>query len=85
MSTNEAGLIALVVDDELPALSDLGYLLERDERIARDPVVARDVEQNSSEAASPDLVDLNHAHQVDEPRYTAAEWQQLHQDDARRR
>lgn len=34
MSTNEAGLIALVVDDELPALSDLGYLLERDERIA---------------------------------------------------
>ena len=35
MSTNEAGLIALVVDDELPALSDLGYLLERDERQAR--------------------------------------------------
>ena len=34
MSTNEAGLIALVVDDELPALSDLEYLLERDERIA---------------------------------------------------
>lgn len=34
MSTTEAGLIALVVDDELPALSDLGYLLERDERIA---------------------------------------------------
>ena len=34
MSTNEAGLIALVVDDELPALSDLEYLLGRDERIA---------------------------------------------------
>ena len=34
MSTNEAGLIALVVDDEFPALSDLEYLLERDERIA---------------------------------------------------
>lgn len=34
MSTTEAGLIALVVDDELPALSDLEYLLERDERIA---------------------------------------------------
>ena len=34
MSTNDVGLTALVVDDELPALSDLGYLLERDERIA---------------------------------------------------
>lgn len=31
MST--AGLVALVVDDELPALSELGYLLERDPRI----------------------------------------------------
>ena len=27
------GLTALVVDDELPALSDLGYLLARDDRI----------------------------------------------------
>ena len=34
MSTNDVGLTALVVDDELPALSDLGYLLGRDERIA---------------------------------------------------
>ncbi|GAA4400215.1 LytTR family DNA-binding domain-containing protein [Fodinibacter luteus] len=34
MSTNVVGLTALVVDDELPALSDLGYLLGRDERIA---------------------------------------------------
>jgi DNA-binding LytR/AlgR family response regulator len=34
MSTNGVGLTALVVDDELPALSDLGYLLERDDRIA---------------------------------------------------
>jgi DNA-binding LytR/AlgR family response regulator len=34
MSTNDVGLTALVVDDELPALSDLGYLLERDDRIA---------------------------------------------------
>lgn len=33
MSTSGAGLTALVVDDELPALSDLGYLLERDDRI----------------------------------------------------
>ncbi|MBM6404582.1 response regulator transcription factor [Phycicoccus sp. CSK15P-2] len=33
MSTREPGLVALVVDDELPALSELGYLLERDERI----------------------------------------------------
>ena len=34
MSTNDVGLTALVVDDELPALSDLGYLLGRDDRIA---------------------------------------------------
>ena len=34
MSSNDAGLTALVVDDELPALSDLGYLLGRDDRIA---------------------------------------------------
>ena len=34
MSPNDVGLTALVVDDELPALSDLGYLLGRDERIA---------------------------------------------------
>ena len=33
MSTNDVGLTALVVDDELPALSDLGYLLGQDERI----------------------------------------------------
>ncbi len=33
MSTSGAGLVALVVDDELPALSDLGYLLGRDQRI----------------------------------------------------
>jgi DNA-binding LytR/AlgR family response regulator len=33
MSTNGGGLTALVVDDELPALSDLGYLLGRDERV----------------------------------------------------
>ena len=33
MSTNGGGLTALVVDDELPALSDLGYLLGRDDRI----------------------------------------------------
>ena len=33
MSTNDVGLTALVVDDELPALTDLGYLLGRDERI----------------------------------------------------
>ena len=33
MSTNGVGLTALVVDDELPALSDLGYLLGRDERV----------------------------------------------------
>ena len=33
MSSSGAGLTALVVDDELPALSDLGYLLGRDERI----------------------------------------------------
>lgn len=33
MSTTAAGLTALVVDDELPALSDLDYLLGRDERI----------------------------------------------------
>ena len=34
MSSNDVGLTALVVDDELPALSDLGYLLGRDDRIA---------------------------------------------------
>ena len=34
MSSTDAGLTALVVDDELPALSDLGYLLGRDDRIA---------------------------------------------------
>lgn len=34
MSTAVAGLVALVVDDELPALSELGYLLRRDERVA---------------------------------------------------
>jgi len=34
MSSIDAGLTALVVDDELPALSDLGYLLGRDDRIA---------------------------------------------------
>ena len=34
MSPAVAGLVALVVDDELPALSELGYLLERDERVA---------------------------------------------------
>ena len=34
MSTTADGLTALVVDDELPALSDLEYLLGRDERIA---------------------------------------------------
>ena len=33
MSSSGAGLTALVVDDELPALSDLGYLLGRDDRI----------------------------------------------------
>ena len=33
MSSSGAGLVALVVDDELPALSDLGYLLGRDQRI----------------------------------------------------
>jgi len=33
MSPSDVGLTALVVDDELPALSDLGYLLGRDERI----------------------------------------------------
>jgi DNA-binding LytR/AlgR family response regulator len=33
MSTNDVGLTALVVDDELPALSDLGYLLGRDDRV----------------------------------------------------
>jgi DNA-binding LytR/AlgR family response regulator len=33
MSTSGAGLVALVVDDELPALSELGYLLGRDDRI----------------------------------------------------
>ena len=33
MSSSGAGLTALVVDDELPALSDLGYLLGRDERV----------------------------------------------------
>jgi DNA-binding LytR/AlgR family response regulator len=34
MSTAVAGLVALVVDDEVPALSELGYLLRRDERVA---------------------------------------------------
>jgi DNA-binding LytR/AlgR family response regulator len=34
MSSTDVGLTALVVDDELPALSDLGYLLGRDDRIA---------------------------------------------------
>ncbi len=33
MSTNGGGLTALVVDVELPALSDLGYLLGRDDRV----------------------------------------------------
>ncbi|WP_377640188.1 LytR/AlgR family response regulator transcription factor [Oryzobacter terrae] len=33
MSTTAVGLTALVVDDEMPALSDLDYLLGRDERI----------------------------------------------------
>ena len=33
MSTSGAGLVALVVDDELPALSELGYLLGRDDRV----------------------------------------------------
>ncbi len=33
MSTDR-GLVVLVVDDELPALSELGYLLDRDERVA---------------------------------------------------
>ncbi len=33
MSTTAVGLTALVVDDEVPALSDLDYLLGRDERI----------------------------------------------------
>ena len=33
MSTSGVGLVALVVDDELPALSELGYLLDRDDRI----------------------------------------------------
>ncbi len=34
MSTTAVGLTALVVDDELPALSDLGYLLGRDDRVS---------------------------------------------------
>jgi len=34
MSTTAVGLTALVVDDELPALADLGYLLGQDERVA---------------------------------------------------
>jgi DNA-binding LytR/AlgR family response regulator len=33
MASTGAGLVALVVDDELPALSELGYLLGQDERI----------------------------------------------------
>jgi DNA-binding LytR/AlgR family response regulator len=33
MSSSGSGLVALVVDDELPALSELGYLLGRDGRI----------------------------------------------------
>ncbi len=35
MSSAPAGLVALVVDDEAPARSELGYLLERDPRIDR--------------------------------------------------
>ncbi|MBR7743391.1 response regulator transcription factor [Phycicoccus sp. BSK3Z-2] len=34
MSSAGAGLVALVVDDELPALSELGWLLDRDDRVA---------------------------------------------------
>jgi DNA-binding LytR/AlgR family response regulator len=34
MSSTDVGLTALVVDDALPALTDLGYLLGRDERVA---------------------------------------------------
>ncbi|MGL5851444.1 MAG: LytR/AlgR family response regulator transcription factor, partial [Phycicoccus sp.] len=34
MSSTGAGLTALVVDDEQPALTDLGYLLGRDHRVA---------------------------------------------------
>ncbi|MGL5867153.1 MAG: LytR/AlgR family response regulator transcription factor [Dermatophilaceae bacterium] len=34
MSSIGVGLTALVVDDELPALTDLGYLLGRDHRVA---------------------------------------------------
>ena len=34
MSANDVGLTALVVDDELPALTDLGYLLGQDERVS---------------------------------------------------
>jgi DNA-binding LytR/AlgR family response regulator len=33
MSPAGAGLVALVVDDELPVLSELGYLLDHDDRI----------------------------------------------------
>jgi DNA-binding LytR/AlgR family response regulator len=33
MASTGAGLVALVVDDELPALSELGYLLDHDDRI----------------------------------------------------
>jgi DNA-binding LytR/AlgR family response regulator len=33
MASTGAGLVALVVDDELPALSELGYLLGHDDRI----------------------------------------------------
>jgi DNA-binding LytR/AlgR family response regulator len=33
MSSTGAGLVALIVDDELPALADLGYLVGRDPRI----------------------------------------------------
>lgn len=32
--SSDQGLVVLVVDDELPALSELGYLLGRDERVA---------------------------------------------------
>jgi DNA-binding LytR/AlgR family response regulator len=35
MSSTGAGLTALVVDDEQPALTDLGYLLVRDHRVAQ--------------------------------------------------
>ena len=34
MPTEADGLVALVVDDEAPALSELSYLLAQDDRIA---------------------------------------------------